>query len=119
MASRPVKFFGAKGKVAELPSTFPIQLCSRIIGIPNKKRYNVDMIRAYNEIVEFIAAGSTPDTVARFEPSQETKDNVAGLISKEKTSSLTSEEGSELDHYLKLEHLMRLAKARARTHCSQ
>ena len=77
------------------------------------------MIRAYEEIVEFIAAGTTPDAVARFEPSQQTKDYVADLIHKEKTSTLTPEESSELDHYMKLEHLMRLAKARARTHCSQ
>ena len=77
------------------------------------------MIRAYDEIVEFIAAGTTPDSVARFEPSQQTKDYVADLIHKEKTSGLTPEESSELDHFMKLEHLMRLAKARARTLCSQ
>lgn len=77
------------------------------------------MIRAYDEIVEFIAAGSTSDAVARFEPSQQTKDYVADLIHKEKTSGLTSEETSELDHFLKLEHLMRLAKARAKMLCSQ
>jgi len=77
------------------------------------------MIRAYDEIVEFIAAGTTPDSVAHFEPSERTKDCVADLIHKEKTSSLTSEESSELDHFMKLEHLMRLAKARARTLCSQ
>ena len=77
------------------------------------------MIRAYDEIIEFIAAGTTPDAVAHFEPSQETKDHVADLIHKEKTSTLTVEESSELDHYMKLEHLMRLAKARARMHCSQ
>ncbi len=77
------------------------------------------MIRAYDEIVEFIANGTTPATVAHFEPSQQTKDYVADLIHKEKTSTLTAEESSELDHYMKLEHLMRLAKARARTLCSQ
>jgi hypothetical protein len=77
------------------------------------------MIRAYDEIVEFIAGGTTPDAVARFEPSQQTKDYVADLIHKEKTAKLTPDESSELDHYLKLEHLMRLAKARARTLCSQ
>ncbi len=77
------------------------------------------MIRAYDEIVEFIAAGTTPDSVARYEPSQETKDAVADLIHKEKTTGLSAEESSELDHYLKLEHLMRLAKARARMHCTQ
>ncbi len=77
------------------------------------------MTRAYDEIVEFIAAGTTPDAVAHFEPSQSTKDYVADLIHKEKTSALTAEETSELDHYMKLEHLMRLAKARARMHCSK
>jgi hypothetical protein len=77
------------------------------------------MIRAYDEIVEFIASGTTPDTVAHFEPSQQTKDYVADLLHKEKTTGLTAEESSELDHFIKLEHLMRLAKARARTLCSQ
>ena len=77
------------------------------------------MIRAYDEIVEFIAAGTTPDSVAQFAPSQQTKDYVADLIHKEKTTGLTPDESSELDHFMKLEHLMRLAKARARTLCSQ
>jgi len=77
------------------------------------------MIRAYDEIVEFIAAGTTPALVARFEPSKRTKDYVADLLHKEKADGLTHEESSELDHFMKLEHLMRLAKARARTLCSQ
>ena len=76
------------------------------------------MISAYEEIVDFIAAGTTPRTVAQFEPSQETKDRVADLIHREKTIGLAPDEASELDHYLQLEHLMRLAKARARSYCS-
>jgi hypothetical protein len=76
------------------------------------------MIRAYEEIVDFIAAGTTPDAVAHFEPSQETKERVADLIHKEKTSGLNPDETSELDHFLKIEHLMRLAKARARRFCA-
>lgn len=74
---------------------------------------------AYDEVVDFIASGTTPEAVANFVPSQETKDYVTDLIHKEKTEGLSAEEASELDHFLKLEHLMRLAKARARTHCSQ
>jgi hypothetical protein len=77
------------------------------------------MIRAYDEIVEFIAAGTSSASVAEFEPSQQTKDHVAELVHKEKTVGLTPEESSELDHFMKLEHLMRLAKARARVLCSQ
>ena len=76
------------------------------------------MIRAYDEIVDFIAGGTTPDAVARFEPSPETRQRVADLIHREKAGDLTPEETSELDHYLKIEHLMRLTKARARAFCS-
>jgi hypothetical protein len=86
--------------------------------VPWPREYNHDMIRAYEEIVDFIAAGTTPRTVAQFEPSQETKDRVADLIHREKTTGLAADETSELDDYLRMEHLMRLAKARARSYCS-
>ena len=72
------------------------------------------MIRAYTDIVDFIASGTTPQTVASFSPSADSKDRVADLIAREKTSDLTPEERSELDHYLQIEHIMRLAKAKAR-----
>lgn len=82
------------------------------------RAYNHGMIPAYEEIVDFIAAGTTPQTVAHFEPSQQTKDRVADLLHREKTTGLAPDEASELDHYLELEHLMRMAKARARSYCS-
>jgi hypothetical protein len=77
------------------------------------------MIRAYEEIVDFIAAGTTPQSVASFEASQEVKDYVADLIHKEKTTGLSDDEASELDGYLRLEHIMRMAKARARGLCER
>ena len=76
------------------------------------------MIRAYEEIVDFIAGGTTPQTVATFAPSDQTKEYVANLIHREKTDGLSADEASELDHYMRLEHIMRLAKARARSLCS-
>jgi len=69
--------------------------------------------RAYEEIVEFIAAGSSPRSVIAFRPSEATRARVAELLSREKTGGLTTDEASELEHYLQLEHIMRLAKARA------
>ena len=74
------------------------------------------MTRAYEEIIDFIAAGTTPSRVVAFQPSQEVKNRVADLIHREKTVGLSPEESSELTQYLQLEHLMRLAKARARAH---
>ncbi|HRQ41250.1 MAG TPA: hypothetical protein PLD25_25305 [Chloroflexota bacterium] len=70
----------------------------------------------YEEIIDFIAAGTTPDSLVTFQPSEVAKERVADLIHREKTVGLTPEETAELDHYMQLEHLMRLAKARARRH---
>jgi hypothetical protein len=71
------------------------------------------MIRAYDEIVDFIAAGTTPAMVASFTASDDVKERVADLIRREKTIGLSDEEASELEHFLQLEHVMRLAKSRA------
>lgn len=73
-------------------------------------------MKAYEEIVEFIARGTTPNNVAAFRPSKSATERVADLIQREKISGISPEEESELNHYLQLEHLMRLAKARARQH---
>lgn len=69
---------------------------------------------AYFEIIEFIAAGTTPEAVAQFRPSPEAQLRVADLIEREKEGGLSSEEKAELDHFLELEHILRMAKARAR-----
>jgi hypothetical protein len=74
------------------------------------------MTRAYEEVIEFIAAGSDPRRVADFQPSETARARVQDLLEREKRGEITSEERSELDHYVQLEHIMRLAKARARQH---
>ncbi len=74
---------------------------------------------AYDEIIEFIASGTTPQSVIAFHPSEGTRARVAELIHLEKTVGLAPEETAELDHYMQLEHLMRLAKARARRHLAR
>jgi hypothetical protein len=76
-------------------------------------------MRAYEEIVEFIAAGTTPGSVASYQPSDATRERVRELIEREKSSSLLPEEESELDHYMELEHIMRLAKARAHRYVTE
>ena len=71
--------------------------------------------RAYEEIVDFIAAETSPQNVVAFHPSQETRQRVWDLVYREKTEGLSRDETSELEHYLQLEHLMRLVKARAQS----
>jgi hypothetical protein len=69
---------------------------------------------AYFEIIDFIAAGTTPEAVASFRPSPEAQQRVANLIEREKESGLSREEKAELDHFEELEHILRMAKAKAR-----
>jgi len=74
------------------------------------------MTRAYEEIVDFIAGGTSPGSVAAFAPSEAARESIADLLERQKTGTLSSEEKAELAHYLEVEHIMRLAKARARQH---
>ncbi len=70
--------------------------------------------KAYEEVIDFIAGGNTPEAVAAFKPSEAARVRVTELLAREKAEGLNAEEKSELDRYAQLEHLMRLAKARAR-----
>lgn len=67
---------------------------------------------AFDEIVNFIAA-ENPARVLAFKASEATHKRVFDLIENSKKGVLPAPEQAELDHYLTLEHLMRLAKIRA------
>ena len=70
-------------------------------------------LKAYDEVIDFIAA-TNPDKVLAFRPSEATMQRVSELIYREKTTGLAAEEKAELHHYMWLEHVMRMAKIRAR-----
>ncbi len=70
--------------------------------------------KVYQEIIDFIALGTSPEAVINFRPSEATQNRVKDLLYKEKNDFLTDEEQAEFNNYIYIEHLMRLAKARAR-----
>jgi len=72
--------------------------------------------KPYDEIIDFIAAGTTPESVIAFRPSENLQKRVAELIERSKDGCISPEEQSELQDYLQLEHIMIMAKARARRH---
>ena len=71
-------------------------------------------MKAYEEIVDFLASGTTPRGISLFKASESTKQRVRELLHLEKQGIANSAEKTELDDYLRLEHLMRLTKARAK-----
>ena len=70
---------------------------------------------AYEEVAEFIAT-LDPKRLLELKPSDTVQSRVEVLMDKKKDNNLTSEEQYELDRYMALEHLIALAKVRARRH---
>ena len=82
----------------------------RLMGLRLNERGDTSVL----EIIEFIAAGTTPEAVVNFHPSPEAQGRVAELIERDKESVLSPDERAELDHFMELEHILRMAKAKAR-----
>jgi hypothetical protein len=77
----------------------------------------VENLKASEEVASFIAR-SDPARVLAFRPSPETVERVSYLIEREKTEGVSDDERRELDYYMHLEHLMRMAKIFARKYSS-
>lgn len=71
-------------------------------------------MKVYEEFIEFIAAGTSPQSIAGFQPSEQSRQRVTELLKKEKQNTISEEEQTELSHFLEMEHLMRMTKAHAR-----
>jgi hypothetical protein len=69
-------------------------------------------MKAYDEIIDFIASRNPKEVVA-FQPSEQARKRVWDLLERKKANDLNQEEQAELEDYIEIEHLMRLAKARA------
>jgi hypothetical protein len=65
-----------------------------------------------DEILDFLVEQIPAQSLANFKASDQARQRVWDLIAKEKGSGLLPEEKLELDVFLKLEHLVVLAKAK-------
>jgi hypothetical protein len=68
----------------------------------------------YLELADFVAGGARPEGVINFRRSAEAEQRAQELIERARESRLTAEEAAELTHFLELEHILRMAKAKAR-----
>jgi hypothetical protein len=75
--------------------------------------YNNGMTHVYEELVDFISARIAPEEMAKWTPSEEARARVWELLQAKKDGTLSEADRTDLNHYLELEHLMRLAKAKA------
>ncbi len=71
--------------------------------------------RFYNEreIVELLASQPTPEEILAIRPSPDLQTRTTELLAQSKAGVLSRQDEVELDRYLMLDHLVRLAKAHA------
>ena len=75
--------------------------------------------RAYEEIIDFFARGSTSAEVLQFRPSIEAQQRARYLLDRSKTGELTPDEVAELHRLGDVEHLMQLVKAQCPQVCPE
>ena len=66
-----------------------------------------------SNVLEFLAGLPSPEQILAFRPSPLLRDRVSALLEKNRTTGLTADEEEEWQRYQYLEHLVRLAKAKA------
>lgn len=74
---------------------------------------------AYDEIVDLFAEPAIAERVLSFHPSPGMQERVEALLEKNRNGTLTPDEQAELDGVERLEHFMRLVKARLRQKLAQ
>lgn len=72
-------------------------------------------MRAADEVVEFLTREISADALVAFHPWESTRRRVWQFVQKEKDDGLTPDEQCQLNEYEQLEHLLILAKAKARS----
>lgn len=71
--------------------------------------------KAYDEIVNLFARGSSSAEILQFHPSEQSQSRARYLLSRVKSDQITAEESAELESLGQLKHMMQLIKARARS----
>jgi len=67
----------------------------------------------YEFILDFLAGGPSPEEIIRFRPSLETQDRFYSLLQASRERTLTPVEDEELDHYIQIDRMVSLLKAKA------
>lgn len=65
------------------------------------------------EVLEFLATLPTPEEIIALRPSKALQDRISALLEKNRTEVLSDAEEQEWEQYQYLEHLVRMAKAKA------
>ena len=68
----------------------------------------------FDDVIDFLASAPTSEQIIAFEPPESLKQRLAYLLEQNRHDVLSSEERSELDEFLRMDHFMNMLKLRAR-----
>jgi hypothetical protein len=72
----------------------------------------IDQIKVYDELLNILAEGTDVARLLAFHLSDDQQTRLDELLDKNRDGTLSDAEAAELDTYERLEHLVRLLKAR-------
>ncbi|MEK7253867.1 MAG: hypothetical protein AAB316_03925 [Bacteroidota bacterium] len=70
--------------------------------------------RPFDDFIDLLIANTNPASIVDFKPKEATVRRIETLLFKEKEGEISPDEKAELDRFLMMEHVIRLAKIRAR-----
>lgn len=70
--------------------------------------------RFFDEIVDFLTSFPRPEEIVAYKPSDTLQLRAEALLEKKREGRISEDENKELDSIVIIEHLMRMAKAKAR-----
>lgn len=70
--------------------------------------------RLVDSIAEFLAVSSKPEAILAYKLPADLQERASYLLERNRAGLLNAEEKEELDQFVFLEHIFRMAKARAR-----
>lgn len=68
----------------------------------------------FEEVYDFLLSAPTPEQVISFRPSEPMQARIRELLEANRDRALLAEEQAELDEFSRVEHFVRMLKARAR-----
>ena len=74
----------------------------------------MEVLRVYDEMIDFITSAPRPEDIISFCPSEASQLRLEDLQFKRREEGLTEEELRELEQFIMVEHIMRIAKAKAK-----
>ena len=116
--------FHPRGPVMDLTLTIPNELATRLRSVEDRLPEILELgLREWlssppayaglNDVLETLARLPSPEEVLALRPAPSLQERIEALLDKNRAGGLSDEERREWERYQYMEHLIRLAKARA------